>query len=94
MAYVSITHWTVNEWSDAFEAAGKDKFIPMIMSVGASAVHMIKTGDLSLSVVTHYDSEATAMTAQEKIAEIRATAASEFTMTMDSSHAGNVIASS
>lgn len=94
MAYVSITHWTVNEWSDDFEAAGQTKFIPMILSVGANAVHMVRTGDLSLSVVTLYDSEATAMTAQEKIAEIRATAASEFTMTMDSSHTGNVVASS
>jgi len=94
MAYVSVTHWTLTEWADDFATVGQDKFIPMIMSVGASAVQMVRTGDLALTVVTQYDSEETAIAAQQKIADIRATAASDFPMTMVSGHTGNVVASS
>jgi len=64
----------------------------MIMSVGASGVQMVRTGDLSMMVVTQFVDEATGMSAQEKIAEIRSKAAEEFPMTMESSYAGSVMA--
>ena len=64
----------------------------MIMSVGATGVQMVRTGDLSMMVVTQFLDDVTAMTAQEKIAGIRSKAAEEFPMKMESSHAGSIMA--
>jgi hypothetical protein len=50
MAYASISNWTTTEWNDELEAIARDKFVPLIMSVGASRVEMIRTGELSFSV--------------------------------------------
>jgi hypothetical protein len=95
MAYMTITNWTVtDEMNDEMVAAANEKFVPLIMSVGASSVHMVRTGDTSLSVVTQYPDAAAATAAQEKIAGIRAEAASDFPMTMDSANGGEVIAGS
>jgi len=55
---------------------------------------MVRTGELSLCVVTQYPDAAAAQTAQAKIAEIREQVAQEFPMTMQSAHAGEVIGSS
>ena len=54
MAYVTISHWTATEWNDEMEAQATSKFVPMIMSVGATGVQMIRTGDLAMCVVTQY----------------------------------------
>lgn len=94
MTYSTISHWTTTEWNDGLEAIARDKFVPLIMSVGASGVKMIRTGELSFSVVTEYSDEASANAAQERIAEIRAQAADELPMTMSASAAGGVFASS
>ena len=75
-------------------AAANLKFVPMIMSVGASSVQMVRTGDLSISVVTQYADADTAKVAQDRIAQIRSQAASNFPMTMDSTHGGEIIAGS
>lgn len=93
MAYATLTNWTTTEWNDELEAIARDKFVPLILGVGASAVQMVRTGDNSFSVMTHYADEATAKAAQEKIAAIRATATEELPMTMDSSVSGAVFAS-
>ena len=93
MAYSTISHWTATEWNDGLEAIARDKFVPLIMSVGAARVQMIRTGDLTFSVVTEYADEAAAMAAQERITEIRAQAADELPMSMDSTAAGGVFAS-
>ena len=93
MAYSTISHWTATEWNDGLEAIARDKFVPLIMSVGAARVQMIRTGDLTFSVVTEYADEAAAMAAQERITEIRAQAADELPMSMDSTAAGWVFAS-
>ena len=53
---------------------------------------MIRTGELSFSVVTEYADEATANGAQSKIADIRAKAAEELPMSMSSAAAGIVFA--
>ncbi len=92
MAYVTISHWTATEMTDEMIATANEKFVPMIISVGASGVQMVRTGDLSMSVVTQYADTATA--AQQKITDIRAQAAGDFPMTMDSAHGGEVIAGS
>ena len=55
---------------------------------------MVQTGELSFAVITTYDSEKTATAAQQRIAEIRAQAATEMPMKMESSMQGGVFASS
>ncbi|UWR13363.1 hypothetical protein [Sulfitobacter mediterraneus] len=94
MSYSSVTHWNATEWTDEMEALARDKFIPMVMSVGANKVYMVRTGDLSFCVITEYADAAAAEAAQARIAEIRAQAAGELPMTMTSAHAGQVFASS
>jgi len=89
MAFITISNWTSTDVSDETIAAVQDKFLPMIMSVGATGVKMVRTGELSSCVVTHYSAAAEAASA--KIAEIRASAASDFPMTMVSAHAGEII---
>ena len=93
MAFITISHWTSTDMSDETIAVAQDKFIPMIMSVGATGVQMVRTGESTLCVVTHYSDAAAAEAASAKIAEIRASAASDFPMTMVSVHAGEVIGS-
>jgi hypothetical protein len=92
MAYMTVSHWSATEMNDEMMATATEKFPPMIMAAGASAVQMIQTSDLSISVITHYADAATASAAQAKIAGIRAQAATDFPMTMDSVHAGEVFA--
>ena len=38
MSYSTISLWDVTEWTDAHEALARDKFVPMVMSVGADRV--------------------------------------------------------
>jgi len=92
MSYASVSNWTTTEWNDELEAMARDKFVPLIMSVGAIRVQMIRTGDLSFSVVTEYADESSASAAQTKIAEIRAQATEELPMTMSGAAAGDVFA--
>ena len=47
MGFVTVSHWTASEMSDEMIQIAQDKFVPMIMSVGASGVQMVRTGDLS-----------------------------------------------
>ena len=93
MAFTTISHWTSDEMSDEMISTATTKFVPLIMSVGASGVQMVRTGDLTVCVVTQYSDAATAQAAQAKIAEIREKVAQEFPMTMQSAHAGEVIGS-
>ena len=93
MAFSTISHWTSTEMSDEMISTATKKFIPLIMSVGASGVQMVRTGELTVCVVTQYSDAATAQAAQAKIAEIREQVAQEFPMTMQSAHAGEVIGS-
>ena len=93
MAFATISHWTSDEMSDKMLSTATEKFIPLIMSVGASGVQMVRTGELTICVVTQYSDAAAAQAAQEKIAKIREQVAQEFPMTMQSAHAGEVIGS-
>ena len=67
------------------ETLAREKYVPLVMSVGASPVKMVQTGELSFAVITTYDSEETATAAQQRIVEIRAQAAKEMSMKMESS---------
>jgi len=93
MGYATVSNWTTTEWNDGLETIARDKFIPLIMSAGASRVQMVRTGELSFSVITEYNDEAAATEAQSKIAEIRSQATEELPMTMSGSAAGGVFAS-
>ena len=92
MAHSSISNWTTTDWTDDMVALARDKYVPMIMAVGAQSVQMIRTGDLSFSVVTTYPDAAACAAAQSKIAELRAQAKTDMPMTMDSVTDGEVIA--
>ena len=92
MSYVSISNWTVTDWTPEMEALAREKYVPLVMSVGAKSVKMVRTSDSSFSVVTTYKDEATAKSAAAKIAEIRAQAAGELPMKMVDVVAGEVFA--
>ncbi len=93
MAYATISNWTANEWNDDMESLARDKYVPLVMSVGASSVRMVRTGELTFSVITEYADQATAEAAQARIADIRAQAAEEMPMAMDGVSGGQVFAS-
>ena len=93
MAYATVSNWTANEWNDDMEALARDKYVPLVMSVGASSVRMVRTGELTFSVITEYADQATAEAAQARIAEIRSQAAEEMPMAMDGVSGGQVFAS-
>ena len=84
MSYVTISLWNATEWSDEMEALAREKYVPLVMSIGASSVKMVQTGELSFAVITTYDSEENATIAQQRIAEIRAQATTEIPLKMES----------
>ena len=92
MAYSTISHWTATEWTDEMEALARDKFVPLVMACGAASVQMVRTGDLTFSVVTSYSDAASCAAAQAKIADVRAQAKTELPMSMDSVSEGAVFA--
>ena len=93
LAFSTISEWTTTERNDDLEAIARDKFVPLILSVGATRVQMIRTGEMTFTVVTEYADEAAAQAAQERIAQIRAQAADELPMSMSGTAAGGVFAS-
>jgi hypothetical protein len=90
MAYVTITHWTATEMTDKMIAIANEKYVPMVIQVGASSVQLVRTGDLSMCVITQYSDASTAQSAKEGIAHIRSQAASEFPMKITSTCGGEV----
>ena len=94
MTFSTLSHWDTQEWTDELEAIATDKYLPMLMSVGAERVQMLRTGERSFAVVTDYKDEATAEAAQEKIADIREQAKQEIPMKMLSTTMGAVFAHS
>ena len=94
ISYVTISLRNVMEQSDGTETLAGEKYVPLVMSMGASSVKMVQTGELRFAVITTYDSEETATAAQQRIAEIRAQAATEMSMKIESSMRGGVFASS
>ena len=93
MSFITVSLWTSTEITDVMITRATNKFIPMIMSLGARSVKMVRTGDLSMCVVTEYSNAIAAGLAQAKITEIRDQVASEFPMTLNSAHGGEVMGS-
>jgi hypothetical protein len=88
MAYVTITHWTTADMTDEMIAAANEKYVPMVIQVGASSVQLVRTGELSMCVITQYIDAKIARSAQQRIAHIRSQAASEFPMKITSTLGG------
>ena len=94
MTFITVSHWTSDEvMSDETITEAQDRFVPMILKAGAKAVHMVRTGEKTSMVITHYSDSSTAEAAQAEIAEVRSQASSDFPMQMASAHAGEVTAS-
>ena len=93
MSFFSVSHWDTTDWTEEMEALARDKYVPMVMALGAESVDMVRTGDLSFIVVTKYADDATASAAQAKIDAIRDEAADELPMKMTSVSRGATFAS-
>ena len=57
ISYVTISLWNATEWSDEMETLAREKYVPLVMSMGASSVKIVQTGELSFAVITTYDSD-------------------------------------
>lgn len=91
MSFVTISHWTATEFTGEMIAKANKKFLPMVIANGATGVQMVRTGELSSCVITHYADAAAAQAAQAKVADLREQAAKEFTMTLTSAYGGDII---
>jgi hypothetical protein len=94
MSFVTISHWTATEITDDMTAKANEKFVPLIIANGATGVQMVRTGDLSMCVITQYADAEAAQAAQAKIAGLREQVAKEFPMTLSSAHGGDVVGGS
>ncbi len=93
MSFYTVSHWEANSWDPEDEIKAKEKYVPMIMSLGAVSVKMCKTDELKFMVITEWPNGAVAKEAAEKIASVREQASEEFDNVMISSHAGETFAS-
>lgn len=94
MTYATLSNWNVTDWTNEIETTAREKFIPMILSVGAVSVQMVRTGDRTFSVLTEYADAKSAEDAHTKIAEIRSQATQELPMTLASASGGEIFAKS
>lgn len=93
MPYYAVSQWDTTDWTDEMEALARDKYVPMVMALGAESVDMVRTGDLSFMVVTKYADASAGEAAQTRIDEIRAQATEELPMTLSVVHRGTTFAS-
>jgi hypothetical protein len=93
MSFITVSHWEAKTWNKEDEAKATEKYIPMILSMGANSVKMCKTDELKFMVVTEWSNGQVAKEAAEKIASIREQASEEFDNVMTSSYAGETFAS-
>ena len=91
--FVTISHWDVPEVTDQMMGEAKQKFMPLILAIGADNVYMVRTSDSSVSVVTHFPNEDLGKAAMDKISAVREKAAEHFAMTLNSAHAGACLSS-
>lgn len=94
MSFGVISDWqsTVPN-NDEMRAEARNKYAPAVMSLGASHVYFIETGESTFKVVTIYPDEATANGARDKQNAVRAKAASELPVKMVGEHRGEIFAS-
>jgi len=93
MSFFSVSHWETTDWTAEMEALARDKYVPMVMALGAESVDMVRTGERNFIVVTKYADEAAASAAQAKIDAVRNEAAGELPMSMSSVERGSTFAS-
>ena len=90
MSFVTLSHWTAVKKMDSAFASAKKEFVPMILATGADSVEIVQTGAFKVCVVAHYSNARLASEAQTKIADLQKQSSSEFPMTMNKSHAGQI----
>jgi len=93
MSYYSVSHWDTTEWNDDLESIARDKYVPMVMALGAKSVDMIRTGDLSFVVITKYADASAGEAAQARVDAIREQATEELPMKMSNVERGSTFAS-
>lgn len=91
MSFVTLSHWTAVKKMDSAFASAKKEFVPMILATGADSVEIVQTGAFKVCVVAHYSNARLASEAQTKIADLQKRSSSEFPMTMNKSHAGQIV---
>lgn len=91
MTVTKITRWKATGKMDEIMEKAREKYVPLIMAGGASSVQMVRTGELSLCVITQYSEDAAAKAAMTDAT--RAQAAKEFPMVIQSTDEGEVFAS-
>ena len=93
MSFFTVSHWEAKTWNKEDEAKATEKYVPMILSLGANSVKMCKTEELKFMVITEWPNGVVAKEAAEKIASVREQASEEFDNVMISSNAGETFAS-
>ena len=93
MSFFTVSHWEAKTWNKEDEAKATEKYVPMILSLGANSVKMCKTEELKFMVITEWPNEVAAKEAAEKIASVREQASEKFDNVMISSHAGEIFGS-
>ena len=78
MSFFTVSHWEAKTWNKEDEAKATEKYVPMILSLGANSVKMCKTEELKFMVITEWPNGAVAKEAAEKIASVREQASEEF----------------
>ena len=78
MSFITVSHWEAKTWNKEDETKATEKYIPMIMSMGAKSVKMCKTDELKFMVITEQPNGLVAKEAADKIASIREQASEEF----------------
>ena len=51
VAYVTVTLWTATEITEDMMAIVNEKYVPMVLAVGASGIQLVRTGELSMFVI-------------------------------------------
>ena len=67
MSFYTVSHWEANSWDPEDEVKAKEKYVPMIMSLGAVSVKMCKTDILKFMVITEWTDGDKAKEAAENI---------------------------
>ena len=93
MSCFTVSEWDTTDWTEEMEGLARDKYVPLVMGLGALSIDMVRTGELSFLVVTKYADSAAGEAAQTRTDEIRHLAAEELPMKMSTAHRGSTFAS-
>tara|TARA_B100000963_G_scaffold332579_1_gene324225 strand:- start:221 stop:502 length:282 start_codon:yes stop_codon:yes gene_type:complete len=91
MEFVTISHRDVPEVTDDLMEEARQKFMPLILATEADNIYMVRTGDSSVSKVTHFPDEELDKAALDKIGTVREKAPEHFAIALNSAHAGTCL---